>query len=133
MPIPKGNPRIGKWQPAPPEHIRLFGEMLAAFPLIQKRRMFGYPCAFFQGQMFAGLFQDSFVLRLSAEDRAQFLQLDGTLPFEPMPGRPMKEYVVLPERLLTQEESLHCWLEKAFAYAGSLPAKEPKRKGIQKK
>ena len=133
MSTQKGNPRIGKWQPAPPEHIRLFQEMLQAFPLIQMRQMFGYPCAFFRGQMFAGLFQDSFVLRLSPEDRAQFLQLTGTLPFEPMPGRPMKEYVVLPERLLTQKETLYCWLEKAFVYASSLLAKEPKRKVIPKK
>ncbi len=128
----KGNSKIGKWQPAPAEHIRLFGEMLQAFPLIQMRRMFGYPCAFLQSQMFTGLFQDSFILRLSPEDRAQFLQLDGARPFEPMPGRLMKEYVVLPERLLAQKEVLHRWLEKAFAYAGSLPAKEPKRKVIPK-
>jgi TfoX/Sxy family transcriptional regulator of competence genes len=133
MSTQRGHSRIGKWQPAPPEQIRLFGEMLQAFPLIQMRQMFGYPCAFFQGQMFAGLFQDSFILRLSTEDRAQFFRLDGTHPFEPMPGRPMKEYVVLPERLLTQKETLHHWLEKAFAYAGSLPAKEPKRKAIPKK
>jgi TfoX/Sxy family transcriptional regulator of competence genes len=124
---------MGKWQPAPPEHVQLFGEMLQAFPLIQIRQMFGYPCAFIQGQMVAGLFQDSFILRLSMEDRAQFLQLDGARPFEPMPGRPMKEYVVLPERLLAQKEALHCWLEKAFVYAGSLPAKEPKRRSIPKK
>jgi TfoX/Sxy family transcriptional regulator of competence genes len=133
MSTKKGNPAMGKWQPAPPEHIRLFGEMLQAFPLIQIRQMFGYPCAFRQGQMVAGLFQDSFILRLSPEDRVQFLQLDGTRPFEPMPGRPMKEYVVLPERLLAQEEALHRWLEKAFAYAGSLPTKEPKRRSIPKK
>lgn len=133
MSTKKGNPRIGKWQSAPMEHIRLFQEMLQAFPPVQMRQMFGYPCAFLQGQMFTGLFQDSFILRLSAEDRAQFLRLDGALPFEPMPGRPMKEYVVLPERLLTQKETLHRWLEKAFAYAGSLPAKEPKRKTIPKK
>jgi hypothetical protein len=41
--------------------------------------------------MFAGLFEDDFIIRLPPEDR-QALQADhGARPFEPMPGRAMRE------------------------------------------
>jgi hypothetical protein len=90
--------------------------------------MFGYPAAFFQGQMFAGLFQTSMTLRLAEADRARFMTIDGALPFEPMPGRSMREYVVVPSALLAQPSELSAWLDRSLAYAASLPPKEPKQR-----
>ncbi len=91
--------------------------------------MFGYPAAFFRGNMFAGLFQDSMFLRLSPEHRAALCAHRGARPFEPMAGRPMREYVVVPPAILASENQLREWLEKARAYAASLPPKAagPKR------
>jgi len=40
------------------------------------------------------------MLRLSDEDRAKFLRLPGAKPFEPMAGRPMREYVELPPEVM---------------------------------
>jgi len=44
-------------------------------------------------------------------------------PFEPTPGRGMREYVVAPETLADQPVALRGWVGKAFRYASSLPAK----------
>jgi TfoX/Sxy family transcriptional regulator of competence genes len=76
--------------------------------------------------MFAGLHQEDMILRLGEADRAQLLKRPGAKLFEPMPGRPMREYVVVPPPLLDSETQLNTWLEKALTYTRSLPPKAPK-------
>jgi TfoX/Sxy family transcriptional regulator of competence genes len=115
-----------KWQPAPDPLVRQFLDAIAAVAQAQVRKMFGYPAAFRGGNMFAGLFQDSLIVRLAPEDRAALLTHPGARLFEPMPGRPMREYVVVPSTIVETKAALARWLAKASAYAGSLPAKTPK-------
>jgi len=79
--------------------------------------------------MFAGLHEAGMVLRLPNEQRTEFLQLKGAKPFEPMPGRVMREYVVVPKVLLNAPEQLRTWVEKSLAYVSSLPAKPKKASG----
>jgi hypothetical protein len=43
--------------------------------------------------------------------------------FEPMSGRVMREYVVVPKVLLKAPGELRAWVEKSLAYVSSLPAK----------
>jgi len=66
------------------------------------------------------------VLRLAGEDRLEFLKLAGAKIFEPMPGRIMKEYVVVPHSFKGQEEILLEWMLKAFSYAKCLGPKAKK-------
>jgi len=104
--------------------VDVFRRAVVDLPDVQPRQMFGYPAAFTKSQMFASLFQDQMIVRLSEPDR-QAAARDGAQPFEPMPGRPMREYVVVPDRVRESSSDLRAWLEKAHAYARSLP---PKRK-----
>lgn len=94
-------------------------------PRCQRRQMFGCPAAFVNGHMFAGLHQESLFVRLDADDRAA-LQRAGGQPFEPLPGRVMREYVCVPAAVRDDGRRLRRWVSKAFAYASSLP---PKRRG----
>jgi TfoX/Sxy family transcriptional regulator of competence genes len=115
---------------APPELVTRFDDALR--PLmneIEPRQMFGYPCAFANGYMFTGLFQDFMHVRLSDADRAEFLKISGALIFEPMAGRPMKEYVAVPPSILNSERDLDRWLRRSLAYVQSMPpkAKKPKK------
>jgi len=121
-----------KWRPAPEELVRAFAATVQSLPGVESRRMFGYPCAFANGQMFAGLHQENMIIRLPDEERARFLELEGASAFEPMPGRPMREYVVAPPAMITDEGPLRSWMEKALAYARSLPPKPSKSKGSRK-
>ena len=84
-----------KWIPAPPELVALFNAVLPVDPRVRPRMMFGYPCCFVSGHMFMGLFQDRMMVRLAPADRVELMAKGGTI-FEPMPGKPMKEYVVVP-------------------------------------
>jgi hypothetical protein len=49
--------------------------------------------------------------------------------FEPMAGRVMKEYVVLPESIYNNATVFSKWLDRSYEYVLSLPIKEPKLKG----
>lgn len=109
---------------APPELVERFGQIVTAMPAAEPRKMFGYPAAFAKGQMFASLFGDNFILRLPQAERALFIEQYHSHPFEPMPGRPMREYVVVPPSLLKTGAELDAWLDKAAHYAQSLPPKK---------
>jgi TfoX/Sxy family transcriptional regulator of competence genes len=111
---------------SPPALIAAFEQIMAAMPMAEPRKMFGYPAAFANGQMFASLFGDNFILRLPPAERETFIQQQGSHLFEPMPGRPMREYVVVPKSLLKSGPQLDDWLGKAMAYAQSLPPKAAK-------
>jgi TfoX/Sxy family transcriptional regulator of competence genes len=119
-----------KWKPAPNEAVAAFEASTSGLAGIEPKKMFGYSCVFAKGNMFAGLHEVGMVLRLPDEQRAEFLRLKGALQFEPMPGRVMREYVVVPRVLLNASEKLRAWVEKSLAYVSSLPAKPKKSSGV---
>lgn len=89
--------------------------------------MFGYPAGFVNGNMFMSLHQNSFIVRLGEDERKKLLKMEGARMFEPMEGKPMKEYVALPQPVLSSKTKLKPWVAKAFEYGNSLPAKKPKQ------
>lgn len=115
-----------KWKPAPGEAVAAFEAATSGLPGAEPRKMFGYSCVFARGNMFAGLHEAGMVLRLPDEQRAEFLRLKGAEQFEPMPGRVMREYVIVPRVLLNAPDQLRVWVEKSLAYVLSLPAKPKK-------
>jgi TfoX/Sxy family transcriptional regulator of competence genes len=115
-----------KWKPAPGEAVAAFEAATSGLTGTEPRRMFGYLCVFSKGHMFVGLHEAGMVLRLPDEQRAEFLRLKGAERFEPMPGKVMREYVVVPKVLLNAPEQLRAWVEKSLAYVSSLPAKPKK-------
>jgi hypothetical protein len=88
--------------------------------------MFGCPCFFVNGNMVAGAHFSGIFVRLSLEDRAELLSLPGAAPFEPLPGRVMREYVVVAQSVAADAASLASWLARARLFALSLPTKEPR-------
>ena len=114
------------WTKAPQGLVELFAESLPDDPRIERRKMFGYPAIFVGGNMCAGLFQDRMFARLAPAD-ADALP-GGAQPFEPMPGRPMKGYALIPDDILADEDRLTATLAKAVAFTAALPPKEKKAK-----
>jgi len=87
----------------------------------EERQMFGYPVHFIRGNMFSGLFGDSLFIRLPESRR------DDLDPLEPMPGRPMKAYSVIPRKIYSNRGSFAKIVSEAAAYARSLPEKKKTR------
>jgi TfoX/Sxy family transcriptional regulator of competence genes len=113
-----------EWIKSPHGLIDLFAECLPDDPRLERRKMFGYPAAFVHGNMCAGLFGDRVFARLSDADKAALP--GGGDYFEPMPGRPMKAYAVIPDEVVADEAVLAEVLAKAVAFTAALPAKEKK-------
>jgi TfoX/Sxy family transcriptional regulator of competence genes len=119
------------WTKSPPELVEVFEAVFPGPPAVA-RQMFGYPAGFVNGNMFMGLYQHNMVLRLPDGPRAELLAMEGAATFEPMAGRPMKEYVVVPATLLASPEDLEPWVAKALAHGASLPPKAAKTKAKPK-
>ena len=114
------------WTKSPQELQEAFAAALDAFPAAERRKMFGYPAAFANGKMWTGLHQQNWVVRLPEADRDALLAIDGARPFEPMPGRPMTGFYLLPTSVLNDPDALHGWLERAWTHGLTLEAKPPK-------
>ncbi len=96
-----------QWKKTPPELAATFDKAAPKDPAVVRKPMFGYPALYLNGNMFAGTFQDKIVARLSETERARAVKA-GAKPFEPMPGRPMKEYVVIPCRPSARTSRSRC-------------------------
>jgi TfoX/Sxy family transcriptional regulator of competence genes len=116
------------WRKSPPELIAIFESVIPHKAGVVAKPMFGYPACFVNGHMFMGLHQDDFIVRLSESDRTAALAVSGARVFEPMPGRPMKEYIALPTAMLSKRDELRGWVDRAFSYGGALPRKSPTKK-----
>jgi TfoX/Sxy family transcriptional regulator of competence genes len=118
-----------KFAKASPELVdtfaAVFAAVLPAHAGAEKRQMFGYPCGFVNGHMFAGLFADSLFVRVTEADQKALVALGGT-PFAPMANRPMRGYLCVPAAMHKDASSLKHWLGKAATHAASLPAKVKK-------
>jgi TfoX/Sxy family transcriptional regulator of competence genes len=111
-----------RFEKSPDWLVSLFDSAVEGLPL-ERRKMFGYPAGFVHGQMCCGLFAKQFFLRLSESDRGELLRIEGASEFDPMGGRPMREYVVLPDSMLEDPNGLQSWLARSIGYTTSLPPK----------
>ena len=78
----------------------LADDLAAAGVAFERGQMFGCPGlrAPGRGKFFATLWGDDLVVKVEGGAREQALALDGARLFEPMPGRPMRQWVLLPVR-----------------------------------
>jgi hypothetical protein len=89
-----------KWEKMSQDAARKLEELVQPFTC-QKKPMFGYDVYRVNGNRFTGIFKSSIFFRLSTRDRKEFLgKYEDTRLFEPMEGRAMKDYVVVPEPVL---------------------------------
>ena len=65
-------------------------------------------------------------MRLGGAEQAEALALDGAAPFEPMPGRPMTGYTLLPAGRLADDTAIRRWVARAIEFGATLPPKVPR-------
>jgi TfoX/Sxy family transcriptional regulator of competence genes len=120
------------WTKSPQALIDLFDKSVPASDTVSRRQMFGYPAAFANGNLFIGLHQNDFIMRLSEEDRTRFSARYGERTFEPMKGRPMREYVRLPEELLTDVGKRAPWIKRSLQYAEAIEQKPRSKRSTRR-
>ncbi len=92
------------------------------------KKVFGHPAAFVNGNMCIGTFGPDVFLRLDRVDFERASRIPGARPFDPMAGRPMKGYLVLPTTFLKDASKSHEWIARSVRFASSLPAKKAKKR-----
>ena len=105
---------MAKWQKPDPALVDAFDAALAVGRGVERRQMFGCPCAFVDGKLFAGIHEHRLFLRLPSEA--------ATRPFTPM-GRASKSYAAIDDALDLEPREFREWIARAFDYTRSLPAK----------
>jgi TfoX/Sxy family transcriptional regulator of competence genes len=113
------------WKKVPKENEELLDSLMEAFPEAERRKMFGCPCYFLNGNMFIGAHEENFILRLSEPDQADIFKNEQVTNFTPM-GRVMREYVLIPPSMHQSKAEFVHWIDRSKAYAASLPTKEKK-------
>jgi len=109
--------------PKPSEQAKAaFAKVVPDRPTVTLRPMFGNLAAFVNGNMFAGLFGEDLFVRLP-EDESAKIRKQGGRAFEPMPGRAMTGYVVVPEAWRSKPEATKAWIQIALELTGRMPPK----------
>ena len=87
--------------------------------------MFGNLSAFVNGNMFCGLFGEDLFVRVSEDDQAK-IRKQGGKAFEPMAGRAMTGYVVVPAGWQKKSDATRSWIALALSWSRALPPKGAK-------
>ena len=113
----------------PSEELSIFlEESIKSFD-VKKKKMFGCPVFFSNDNMLTGVFENDIFIRLSEKDRKKIIsENDEVIQFEPLKGRVMKEYVILPDHLYNDPETFQELLNLSYKYVSSLPSKKAKQK-----
>lgn len=120
--------------PRPDEEMKeFFAAVMPGDPHIHIRPMFGNLAGFINGNMFAGLYGQRIFIRLPEEERSRLIEQEGASLFSPMPGKPMKEYVALPEQWREEPDKITAWMEQSLQWVGAMPEKVPAKKSGTKK
>lgn len=90
------------------------------------RPMFGNVAGFVNGNMFIGLYGNDVFVRLSETERSELLSEAGAAVLEPMPGRPMKEYVTLPSEWRNAPGKVRAWVDRSLQWTAAMPEKKKK-------
>ena len=104
--------------------VDLFKSLVPNDPNVRIRPMFGNVSAFVNGNMFFGLFGNDMFVRLSEKEQAELLKEKGASNLEPMKGRPMKDYVIMPRSWKDDHERIRTWVSRSLAWSNKLPVKK---------
>jgi TfoX/Sxy family transcriptional regulator of competence genes len=116
-----------KWEKAPQELKDLLASIMQGVEC-EKRVMFGYPAYFINRNMFAGLYRDKVFLRLPVESLSRLRKKSIALHnLEPMPGRPMKDYSVIPPEIIENRSVFRKLIVESADHAHGLARKAPRK------
>jgi hypothetical protein len=110
---------------APADKVELYERLLASVEGVDRRSNFGSAYTAVNGNMYSMISKHGIVgIRLPEPERAAFIERFDTELFRGDPAwPPAREFVAVPDRLLSDTEGLRPYLEQAYRYAASLKPK----------
>ena len=84
---------------------------------LETKHFFSGAAAYADGRICISLTPAGFALKLPAGLRDELLRQEGTKNLQYFPGAPIKKnYVVLPQRMLDDRDTLCFWVDKSIEY-----------------
>ena len=112
---------------APPDKVALYEKLVATNPDVERKGA-ANPYTSRNGHMFSYLHKDGkMALRLPADERDAFLKKYKAKLMEAY-GIVQKEYVEVPDALLSSTQELKKYFDSGYRYVGSLKPKPTTRK-----
>jgi TfoX/Sxy family transcriptional regulator of competence genes len=90
---------------------------------ISEKKMFGGVGFLLHGNMLVGIWQQSLIVRLGAEQAAAALEEPEVGEFD-ITGKPMKGWVMVAPDGLDTDDQLRRWIELATEFVRTLPKKQ---------
>jgi len=117
-----------KKSPIPAEKVALYEKVVAAYPEVERKGA-DNPYTALNGNMFSLLLspEGRLALRLPEKQREQFLKKYKTTLFEAY-GAVMKEYVAVPDSMLSKTKELQRYFGLSYEYAKTLKPKPTKKR-----
>lgn len=99
---------------------------------VRRKNMFGTAAWFLESNdtIFAGAWGEGVMVRIGEQRAFSLIESGEAEPFDPMGGKPMREYVFLNGEQIAEDGELLEWLDEASEFADSLP---PEKQRSRKK
>jgi len=108
------------------KNLKLYEALIKLFPEVDRKGK-TMPYTSKNGHMFSFLNKEGIVgLRLSSADKDEFIKEFNSSLME-QHGRVMKEYVIVPQKLLNKTTDFSMYFQKSYDYVSSLKPKPSKK------
>ncbi len=87
-----------------PEHEAAMNKLMENQPDAKPAKMFGYPGYKVNGKLAVGLHDNGIIVKVGREQAAKLIGAGQAEPFEPMPGRAWKDWVLLTDNFEAHTE-----------------------------
>ena len=89
---------------------------------VVEEKMFGGVGFLLNGNMLVGVWKDSLIVRLGAEEGERVLEEEYVREFD-VTGKAMKGWVMVEAEGIDEDRDLKAWIERAWKFVKTLPAK----------
>jgi TfoX/Sxy family transcriptional regulator of competence genes len=120
---------MANWAKKDEALIERIDGLLSVAP-VRRKDMFGTSAWFLESndQMFAGAWGEAIMVRVGEKLTSRLIESGEAEPFDPMGGKPMREYVLLDSEKIAEDSDLLEWLDQASDFASALPPKKPRQR-----
>ena len=97
-------------------------DLIAPWPNMEKKKMFGGVCYLTRGNMCFGIWQEYLIVRTDSATAQKQMQKDHIRPFD-ITGKPMKGWFMVSEEGWPTDSTMIEWLTIGLDFALTLPVK----------
>jgi TfoX/Sxy family transcriptional regulator of competence genes len=100
-------------------------ELLEDHEGFEKKKMFGGICWLYRGNMCAGIWKDSLIVRCGPEYQRELMGRSHVKPFD-ITGKAMADWILVTPEGFDGDDELKRWIDYGIRFSSTLPPKSKK-------